>query len=354
MSRFLSIMVYEEILYWLRENNEEKLKELWEKADLVRRQFVGDEVYLRGLIEISNYCSKNCSYCGIRVSNKSLKRYRMSKDEIIDTALLAKELGYGTVVLQSGEDPGFLPEEIAYIIGDIKSKAGLAVTLSLGEQSRENLKLWKRAGADRYLLKFETSDERLFKKLHRGPSAKKLAGRISQILYMKELGYEVGSGIIIGLPYQTYESIAKDIVLFKEMDLDMIGIGPYVPHPLTPLGKIYSSHKESVSKSVPNTPEMTIKVVALTRLACPESNIPATTALATIGGVEARKLCLLRGANIIMPNITPLKYRVYYDIYPGKTCSIKNIQDTHEDIIQLIESIGRIPGVGRGDRVRQN
>lgn len=346
------MLMYDEIIYWLREEKEEKLSQLWERADSIRKHYVGDQVHLRGLIEISNYCVKNCSYCGIRRGNRNLKRYRMTTEEIIDTAILAKSLGYGTVVLQSGEDLGFSPQEIAKVIEVIKDKTGLAVTLSLGEQSKDALKFWREAGADRYLLKFETSDENLFRKIHKGSCSKEFSHRISQILYMKELGYEVGSGIIVGLPYQTYESIAKDILFFKELDLDMIGIGPYIPHPLTPLGKVYDRYKCDIYKYVPNTPEMTIKVVALTRLVCPESNIPATTALATMGGVEARKLCLQRGANVIMPDITPAKYRVSYDIYPGKTRVVADVNKAHSEIIALIYSIGRIPGIGRGDRIR--
>lgn len=346
-------MEFEEILYWLKEKNDDKLVLLWEKADEVRKKYVGDAIHLRGLIEISNYCSKNCHYCGIRKGNKKLLRYRMTEEEILETAKVGEALGYGTVVLQSGEDLDFAPEDIAKVIEKIKTQTCLAVTLSMGEREKKILELWRKAGADRYLLKFETSDPILFKVLHKGSNKKDLQRRIDLLLYMRELGYEVGSGIIVGLPGQTYESVANDILKFKELDLDMIGIGPYIPHPDTPLGKGYGKHNCEERLHISNTPESTLKVIALTRLVCPESNIPATTALATMGGVEARKLGLARGANVIMPNITPFKYRVYYDIYPGKTVSLESIEETHYKLLKLITELGRIPGVGKGGRIRR-
>ncbi len=349
-----NIMDFESLVCWLKESDEEKLASLWKVADEVRREYVGDAIHLRGLIEISNHCFKNCYYCGIRRGNKRLLRYRMTVDEIMETAKIGESLGYGTVVLQSGEDPDFPYEEIARIIEKIKSETGLAVTLSLGEKNKETLKLWRQAGADRYLLKFETSDHNLFKCLHKGDDRKDLQRRIELLIYMRELGYEIGSGIIVGLPGQTYESVAKDILKFKELDLDMVGIGPYVPHPYTPLGKKFSKSVFDEKVYVPNTPEMTLKVIALTRIVCPESNIPATTALATVGGVEARKLALTRGANVIMPNITPQKYKVCYDIYPGKSGVRESIEEIHSKILKLIADIGRVPGIGKGNRIRRD
>ncbi|MGC8846026.1 MAG: [FeFe] hydrogenase H-cluster radical SAM maturase HydE, partial [Candidatus Hydrogenedens sp.] len=271
------------IINWLREKNEDKLNELWELADSIRSKYVGEEVHFRGLIEISNYCKKNCLYCGIRISNRKLTRYRMEDSEILECVEFAKRNGYGTIVLQSGEDPDFTKEKIAELIRKIKENANVAITLSLGEQEKHTLELWKSAGANRYLLRFETSDEILFKRIHSSEQAKSLENRIKQLKILKQLGYEAGSGIMIGIPYQTYESIANDILLFKQLDLDMIGIGPYIPHPDTPLGQEYlNKYKKDDEKFVPNTELMTYKVLALTRIICPTVNIPATTALATV------------------------------------------------------------------------
>ncbi|HOL19937.1 MAG TPA: [FeFe] hydrogenase H-cluster radical SAM maturase HydE [Candidatus Hydrogenedens sp.] len=340
-----------DIINWLREKNEDKLSELWEMADSIRSKYVGEEVHLRGLIEISNYCKKNCLYCGIRISNKKLTRYRMEDSEILECVEFAKRNGYGTIVLQSGEDPDFTKEKIAELIKKIKENANVAITLSLGEQEKHTLELWKSAGANRYLLRFETSDETLFNEIHSSKQAKSLENRIKQLKMLKQLGYEAGSGIMIGIPYQTYESIANDILLFKQLDLDMIGIGPYIPHPDTPLGQEYlNEYKKDDEKFVPNTELMTYKVLALTRIICPTVNIPATTALATVNTREGRILALKRGANVIMPNLTPTKYKKLYEIYPGKSSADEPPEIIHQSIMKIIEKAGRKVGTGMGNR----
>lgn len=340
-----------DIINWLREKNEDKLSELWEMADSIRSKYVGEEVHLRGLIEISNYCKKNCLYCGIRISNKKLTRYRMEDSEILECVEFAKRNGYGTIVLQSGEDPDFTKEKIAELIKKIKENANVAITLSLGEQEKHTLELWKSAGANRYLLRFETSDETLFNEIHSSKQAKSLENRIKQLKMLKQLGYEAGSGIMIGIPYQTYESIANDILLFKQLDLDMIGIGPYIPHPDTPLGQEYlNEYKKDDEKFVPNTELMTYKVLALTRIICPTVNIPATTALATVNTREGRILALKRGANVIMPNLTPTKYKKLYEIYPGKSSADEPPEIIHQSIMKIIEKAGRKEGTGMGNR----
>ncbi len=338
-----------EILYWLQEKDKNKLTELWERADFVRKQFVGEEVHLRGLIEISNYCKKDCLYCGIQISNIKLTRYRMTEDEVINCVKFAKGNGYGTIVLQSGEDPYFTKEKIVDLIKKIKKIADVAITLSLGERDEESLRLWKSAGADRYLLRFETSNKELFTRIHSSKQAKSLEYRIEQIKILKKLGYEAGSGIMIGIPYQNYESLADDILLFKELDLDMIGIGPYIPHPNTPLGKEFlNSYKNDDERFVPSTELMTYKVLALTRIICPYTNIPATTALATVNTREGRILALKRGANVIMPNLTPPKYKKLYEIYPGKSSADEDPETIHNGIIKIIKEAGRVPGKGHG------
>ncbi len=340
-----------EILYWLKETDENRLNYLWEKANSIRKQFVGDEVHLRALIEISNYCVRNCLYCGISIKNKNLVRYRMTEEEILECVAFANKNGYRTIVLQSGEDPVLSAERIAKLIQKIREFADMAITLSVGEQDGATLKLWKEAGADRYLLRFETSDEKLFQKIHPSAHGKRLQYRINQLRTLKELGYEAGGGVMVGIPYQTYESLAQDILLFKELDLDMIGVGPYIPHPDTPLGREFlDNYRLDKEKFVPNNELMTYKVLALTRIVCPDTNIPATTALATVNTSKGRILGLQRGANVIMPNITPPKYKKLYELYPGKSSADDDPEIIHQNVLNMIKEAGRIPGKGKGDR----
>ncbi|HNX68832.1 MAG TPA: [FeFe] hydrogenase H-cluster radical SAM maturase HydE [Candidatus Omnitrophota bacterium] len=335
-----------EILHWLREEDPSVLEDLWQRADGVRREHVGDEVHLRGLIEFSNYCARLCGYCGLRAANQKLERYRMTKEEILACARQAVTFGYGTVVLQSGEDMGTKREWMAEIIRTIKKETPLAVTLSLGERDDDDLVAWREAGADRYLLRFETSNPKLYEKIH--PSLPgKLSDRLAILRKLKSLGYEAGSGVMIGIPGETYEDLVNDLELFHELDLDMIGVGPFIPHPGTPLGS-----EEPGEGQVPNSEFMTYKVIALTRIVCPEANIPSTTALATLNLARGRELGLSRGANIVMPNLTPVQYRAQYEIYPAKACIRETAAECHGCLTRRIESIGRKTGRGQGGRRR--
>jgi len=268
----------------------------------------------------------------------------MTGDEVMDRARAAAKLGYGTVVLQAGEDPGLTESLVADLVRRIKAETPLAVTLSLGERTREELAAWREAGADRYLLKHETSDSELFRHIHPTPSE-----RISLLKQARELGYETGSGVMVGIPGQTYESLADDILLFRELDLDMVGCGPFIPHPDTPLGNSQYPIPDS-RPQVPATDVMTTKVVALTRLACPDANIPSTTALATVNRERGRELGLERGANVWMPNLTPLEYRRLYDIYPGKAAVIDTAEQYHDNLLAVLAAFGRVPGEGPGGR----
>jgi biotin synthase len=346
------MMPRDEILRWLREEDETRLEELWQQADEVRRENVGDEVHLRGLIEISNYCVRHCGYCGLRFGNKELERYRMNEKEILSCVEEAETYGYGTVVLQSGEDYGIEAGWLSRIIRRVKKETRLAVTLSLGERPDEDLAAWRKAGADRYLLRFETSDEDLYQSIH--PS---LPGRVSNRLAMlrtlKKLGYEAGSGVMIGIPGQTYASLSQDIDLFQKLKLDMIGVGPYLPHPRTPLGQGNGKGMTPKEEQVPNTERMTYKVIALTRIVCPEANIPSTTALATINRERGRELGLMRGANVVMPNLTPLPYRAKYEIYPSKACISEIPSEYHSSLRDRIGSMGRKVGTGQGARIHR-
>ncbi len=339
----------DEVLAWLREEEEWKLDFLWEEADRVRKEQVGDEVHLRGLIELSSYCRRDCHYCGIRASRR-IERYRMTADEVLDCVRLAARLGYGTVVLQSGEDLGLGRELITDLVKRIKQETPLAVTLALGERTLAELEEWRRAGADRYLLKHETSDPVLFRRIH-PDCADEVSDRIGLLRAAKTMGYEVGSGVMVGIPGQTFASLADDIMLFRELDLEMIGCGPFVPHPDTPLG-MPDPNRRTLPDQVPATDTMTTKVVALTRLVCPDANIPSTTALATVNREHGRELGLMRGANVWMPNLTPLRYRALYEIYPGKASAPDTAEVFHEKLLATLAAIGRVPGKGPGSRRR--
>ncbi len=336
-----------EILGFLRTSDEQKLEMLWQRADEIRRRSVGDEVHLRGLLEISNICARNCWYCGIRADNSALQRYRMSEDEIMACAGEAVDYGYGTVVMQAGEDYGITAEWMENLIRRIKTETDLAVTLSLGERSDDELRRWKKAGADRYLMRFETSNNKLYEKIH-PPLPGRTSDRISLLKRLREIGYEIGSGVMIGIPGQTWDDLASDIELFRALDLDMIGVGPFIAHHDTPLGD-GSMAPAPEGEQVPNTEEMTYKVIALARIVCPKANIPSTTALATLNTATGRELGLSRGANIVMPNMTPKHYRAMYEIYPAKACIDETAADCRACMHRRILSIGRSIGTGRGD-----
>jgi len=274
----------------------------------------------------------------------------MTEQEVMECVQTAQKLGYGTVVLQSGEDLGLTRDFITRVVRRIKTETPLAVTLSLGERGLDELEAWRAAGADRYLLKHETSDPELFCRIHPEDRAFPEGSsnpRVELLMRLRELGYEIGSGVMVGIPGQTYESLVDDIMLFRDLDLEMIGCGPFVPHPDTPLGQMTNDEAQ-----VPATDTMTTKVVALTRLVCPDANIPSTTALATVNREHGRELGLERGANVWMPNLTPLKYRVLYEIYPGKAKVIDTAEEFHQNLLATLAHIGRVPGKGPGGRKR--
>jgi biotin synthase len=337
-----------EILDWLRETNPARLADLWQLADRTRQTHVGGDVHLRGLVELSNQCVRLCGYCGLRADNFGLTRYRMSDEEIMVCAQKAVQFGYGTVVLQSGEDPGLDCPRIADLVRRIKGETRLAVTLSLGERDAEELATWRRAGADRYLLRFETSNRTLFERIH-PPRPGRRSDRLAILGTLRQLGYEVGSGVMIGIPGQTYEDLADDIELFGRLNLDMIGVGPYLRHPQTPLADRDAWPDAPAGEQVPGSEEMTYKVIALSRLVCPRTNIPATTALATLNRDYGRELGLVRGANVVMPNLTPPKYRALYEIYPDKACIAETGEACHYCLTERLAALGRRPGRGRGD-----
>jgi biotin synthase len=338
-----------ELLEWLRESRPAPLQKLYAWADEVRKEHVGDAVHLRGLIEVSSHCARQCMYCGLRQANRGLPRYRMTRDEILDCARQAERLGYGTVVMQAGEDDGLTAEWIAEIVRWIKRETALMVTLSLGERSLNEFQIWRAAGADRYLLRFETSNENLFHIIHPrrfpgGPS------RLTLLRRLKSLEYEAGGGVMVGIPGQSYESLADDILTFRSLDLDMIGIGPYIAHAATPLGSGALRPAIAQEDQVPSNEEMVYKMIALARIVCPTANIPSTTALATINKTDGRKMGLRVGGNVVMPNLTPVKYRSLYEIYPAKACIDESAADCNQCLRGQIISLGRFAGQGPGGR----
>ena len=341
--------------HWLRETDEARLETLWAAADAARHRYVGDEVHLRGLVEVSNYCVRGCTYCGIRAANRDVERYRLSADVVLECARKAEAFGYGTLVMQSGEDYGIETQWLADVLRRIRSATGLAaITLSLGERPDDDLAAWREAGADRYLLRFETSDEGLYHHIHPDLPGE-VSDRMAILRRLQELGYEAGTGIMVGIPGQTHASIAADIELFRGMDMDMIGVGPYLPHPATPLGQEFERRQAEGDwppDQAPNSELMTCKVLALTRLARPDANLPATTALSLANKAGGRAHGLQRGGNVVMPNLTPVREREMYEIYPEKAAVHETAAAINDSIMALLASLGRTVGTGAGGRRR--
>jgi biotin synthase len=331
----------EDLLRWLRTTDPAGLAELRSAADALRRERVGDAVHLRGLVEISNHCTRRCAYCGLNAERSDLPRYRLDEAAILACADTAARLGYGSIVLQAGEDPGLRAEAVAELVRALKSRHDLAVTLALGERDPHELALWREAGADRYLLKFETGNRDLYAAIHPA-RAGGWSGRLPVLHLLQGLGYETGSGILVGLPGQTLEDLADDLLLFRELELDMIGVGPYLPHPGTALGAA------ATPGAVARNTALALKVLALTRLICPDTNLPATTALAVACGGSGRLEGLRHGANVVMPNLTPTDVRADYDIYPGGRSTAPDADVDHADLLSELQALGRRPGDGHG------
>ena len=298
---------------------------LFSLADKIRKEYVGDEVHLRGLIEFSNICKCTCKYCGLRYENSEVERYRISTPSILSTAKKACAAGYKTIVLQSGEDRFFSQKVMCEIIEEIK-KLDVALTLSIGERSFDDYKAFKESGADRYLIRIETTDKNLYKEMHPNMS---FENRVRCLKDLKTLGYEVGTGCLVGLPSQTIESLAGDILFFKEINADMIGIGPFIAHPQTPLKNCANGDLT-----------LSLKVMALTRIMLKNINIPATTAMETLNP-DGRLMALQSGANVIMPNVTDVNYCEKYDIYPNKAHLDDDILHSRKIVEDKLKTIGR-------------
>jgi len=296
------------------------------RADQVRQKELGDLVHIRGIVEFSNHCPRNCIYCGLRRDNKALRRYRLSFEEILAAAQIAAEAGADTLVLQSGDDSGLSARELAGIVEAVKTRLGLAVTLSVGERPACDYALWRSAGADRFLMKHETADANLYARMHPG---KTLAQRLAALRRLREAGYEVGSGFIIGLPGQKPESLADDVLLVCELEADMCGAGPFVPNISTPLA------------GRPHGPvELTLRCMAALRIARPSLNLPATTALATLDPDNGQFNALRVGGNVLMPGFTPPERRADYHLYDNKR------RVDMDNALATIRRAGRLPAPG--------
>ncbi len=299
---------------------------IYAEADRVRRETVGDEVQIRAILEFSNYCKRRCRYCGLNCDNRSAHRYRMRPEEILRTAREAAQAGYQTLVMQSGEDVYFTPELLGELIREIKT-TGMAVTVSCGELDDAALAHLRACGADRYLLKHETADPALYDRLH---PCGTLAHRVACLRSIKRLGYETGSGFMIGLPGQTLDTVAQDLLLLRELGCDMAGIGPFIPHPDTPL-----------RGCAQGSTELTKRAVALARILLPKANLPATTSLGVIDGAEKNDVFSC-GANVVMRKVTPDPYKQYYEIYPAHL-DRTDIAAQRRELERQIRKLGRIP-----------
>ena len=301
----------------LLSTRDDEMKTLLDKALEVKLHRVDNYVHLRGLIELSNVCRKSCLYCGVRRDNGRVQRYTLTEDEAVACARLASQLGYGSVAIQSGErnDPEFV-EMITRIVTRVKEidNGALGVTLSLGEQSEETYRRWFEAGAHRYLLRIESSNEELYYRIHPRDERHDFHRRLDCIDSLIALGYQTGTGVMVGLPFQSLEILADDLLFFRQKDVAMVGMGPYIPHPDTPLYQ-YANQIPPVKERM----DLTLKMIAVLRLMMPEINMVAATANQTLDPL-GREKAILAGANVVMPNLTPNEYREEYLIYPDKAC----------------------------------
>jgi biotin synthase len=328
-----------DVEYALSLKNSAQIAELFAFADEIRKRHVGDGILLRGIVEFSNHCDNTCKYCGLNKTNAALPRYTLTDRQILNCIEQVANAGIGTVVLQSGEQADLDANWFAGLIREIKTRFDIAITLSVGERPFDDYALWKEAGADRYLLKIETTSRQLYQNLHPQMT---LDNRLRCSRDLKTLGYQNGSGNIIGLPGQTICDIADDILFFARERFDMLGIGPFIPHPATAL-----------SDCPPGDVEMVLKTIAVTRIITKDTHLPATTAIGSLNGNDHRPAALTAGANVLMPNFTPQPWRQLYEIYPGKRCSTEAPGTCGPCIDMMANSIGRTIDLSRGDSLKK-
>ena len=307
-----------------------------QEAVRIQKKYFGNMIYTRGLVEFTNYCRNDCYYCGIRHSNTNAERYRLTKEEILQCCENGHELGFRTFVLQGGEDPWFNDERMIDIIKSIKQNyPDCAITLSIGEKSKESYRKFREAGADRYLLRHETADEAHYRYLH--PENLSLSNRIQCLYDLKELGYQIGAGFMVGAPGQTMENLAEDLVFLKKLNPHMAGIGPFIPH-----------HDTKFAKEEPGSVELTLFLLSVIRIMLPKVLLPATTALGTLDP-KGREKGFQAGANVIMPNLSPVKNRKQYELYDNKICTGEEAAECRGCLSRRAESVGYEIVTDRGD-----
>lgn len=356
------ILSREDFVFLLSTKEERDKHALFRKANQVKKEYCGSVVYLRGLIEASNICRKDCFYCGIRKSNQNIKRYTISEEEIVDKALWAWRRDFGSVVIQAGErtDPVF----ISLIESSLKkiremTDGRLGITLSLGEQDIETYLRWRDAGAHRYLLRIETSSEALFRKIHPDDEFHRFGDRIRALENLKKAGYQTGTGVMIGLPGQTADDLAGDLLFMQDFDVDMIGMGPYIPHEETPMGKW--TGMESLPKGMESlrtgTPslyllppaerfDLSLRMIALARILMKDVNIAASTAMQALDP-DGRIKAILAGANVFMPNMTPKIYAGDYNLYQGKPLVMDDPMIVVKELETRLKALGEAIGYGK-------
>ena len=326
----------EELGELLTTTDQELIEELYRRARATAGKYYGKEIYLRGLIEFTNYCKNNCYYCGIRCGNEKAQRYRLTMDQILSCCESGWELGFRTFVLQGGEDPYYTDERICTITEEIKKRyPDCAVTLSIGEKERASYQAYFDAGADRYLLRHETADEVHYQKLH--PSQMSLAHRKECLRELKEIGYQTGCGFMVGSPGQTLDTLYEDLVFIKELQPEMVGIGPFIPHQDTPF-----------AEEKAGTLEDTLRLLAIIRLIHPMVLLPSTTALGTIHSM-GREKGILAGANVVMPNLSPVQVRDKYTLYDNKICTGEEAAECRGCLERRVAAVGYRCVTDRGD-----
>lgn len=325
-----------DVLELIKQNKECLSESLVSNAQSVRKQHFGNSIYVRGLIEFSNYCKNNCKYCGIRCMNTNVHRYRLTKEQILECCEIGSKIGFKTFVLQGGDDPGFSDNEICEVVEKIKEKfPDSAVTLSVGERKKSVYKSFFDAGADRYLLRHETANEAHYSRLH--PDGMALSTRKQCLFDLKDIGFQVGAGFMVGSPYQTDQNLADDIMFLMELEPHMVGIGPFVPHKMT---EFKDFKKGSMS--------LTLAMLCITRLALPKVLLPSTTALGTIAE-DGQVNGILCGANVVMPNLSPMDVRQNYSLYDGKKISGAEAAEGIKELQNRFDKIGYTLDFSRGD-----
>ncbi len=338
-------MSRDELVRLLTTTSPRDRNQLFRQAYQVKRTRVGTVNYLRGLVELSNICRKDCLYCGIRKGNESAVRYTLQPAEVLELASYASAMGYGSLVIQSGErtDKQFI-DQLSQLVAEIKKQScnELGITLSCGEQTEETYRRWFEAGAHRYLLRIETSSEVLFRLIHPNDIEHSFADRMKALENLRRTGYQTGTGVMVGLPGQTAEHLADDLLFFRDFGIDMIGLGPYIPHNATPLGKL----GESLIPSADERLELSLRMIALTRILLQDVNIAASTALDVLDP-DGRIKALLAGANVYMPNLTPEKEAGSYFLYDGKPLVKDRAEATVKELEKRLKSLGESIGYGK-------